>query len=200
MNRSKKVLWDEVRRLYVDEHLLPADILLEIKQRAYFDSSVIPTIESIHQYLNRTGISTSRLAEKRKESQLKEELDELKKRLIQKKYDKAKALILKGLQGGELSVDDLAKENISKLQAIIQSLADKIGNARSNDDKMEVVKLLDKVVSTLLKARVLEDKPTEKVDLEVKETVLDKMRDKYLPKKVMDNIEEDMKEDDNDNG
>ena len=195
MNRSKKQLWAEVVRLYTEKELYPAQILDELKANQYFDPSSIPSIEIIHAYLYRTGLATGRKKEVAEKKALREDLNELKRTLQNQRYQKAKALILKGLQGGELSVDDLAKENISKLQAIIQSLADKIGNARSNDDKMEVVKLLDKVVSTLLKARVLEGKSTEKVDVEVKETVLDKMGKRYLPKEVMDSVEEGLQED-----
>lgn len=193
MTKSKKVLWEEVKRLYVEEKLLPAQILVEIKNRQYFDSSIIPTVESIYGYLTRAGISTERLATKRKEGQLKAELDELKNKLLQKKYNKSKALILKGLQGGDLSIDDLTKDNIAKLQAIIQELADKIGNSKSNDDKMEIVKLLDKVVSTLIKARVLEDKPTNKIDIEEKKTIIHKMRGNYIDE-TLDEVEEGLKE------
>ncbi|KKK92365.1 hypothetical protein LCGC14_2703670, partial [marine sediment metagenome] len=66
---------------------------------------------------------------------------------------------------------------IGRLQALIKDLTDKIGNAKDDKDKFESVKILDKVIQTLLKARILEDKPTEKTEGTV--TLQDKLLSRY---------------------
>ena len=96
------------------------------------------------------------------EKSRKKELDDLKARLKKQKFDQAKQLILDGLNSGDLNIDDLTRENVGRLQALIKDLTDTIGNSKNNKNKLEAVKILDKVIQTLLKARILEGKDTSK--------------------------------------
>jgi len=185
MNRSKKILWDEVKRLYTEEKLTPRDILDELQTRQYFDPKIIPSPQCIYDYLFHCGLTKSRKNEKEQDLDRQKQLKDLKARLKKHKFEKAKQLILDGLNSGDLCIDDLTRENIGRLQALIKDLTDKIGNAKDDKDKFESVKILDKVIQTLLKARILEDKPTEKTEGTV--TLQDKLLSRYdKPDEVKD--------------
>lgn len=162
INKSKKVLWDEICRLYTDERLAVRQIFDELHTNQYFDPQIIPSPQVIYDYLHRIGISQKRTAEKALEKSRKKELDDLKARLKKQKFDQAKQLILDGLNSGDLNIDDLTRENVGRLQALIKDLTDTIGNSKNNKNKLEAVKILDKVIQTLLKARILEGKDTSK--------------------------------------
>jgi len=179
MNRSRRQIWDIVKKLYIEEKMQPSDILADIKGRQYFDPSIIPTIGSIYDYLSRTGISTARLKEKRLEQARKQELIELKARLKKRRFEVAKQQILDGLNNGDFSIDDLTRDNIGRLQALLVDLTSKIGDAKSDEDKISAVKLLDRVVQTLLKARILEDRPSGKTEVSGEISLADKILNKY---------------------
>lgn len=196
MNRSKKVIWDEVRRLY-EQELTPTEILADIKDRQYFDEKVIPSVQSIYDYLYRTGLSTSRLDEKRLKAELKEELQALKQSLQKKHHQKEVDLIIKAFKEEDISIDDLTKEKIAELKVLLKELVDesrKRENGQLDIDKLQkAIKILDTYTNTLIKARVLEGKATEHIDIEEKATILDNMGEKYLPKQVMADVEEKLK-------
>jgi len=154
----------------------PRDIMEDLQTREYFDPKIVPSTQTIYDYLWRTGLARSKKAERILDREHKRQISDLKARIKIQRFEKAKQLILNGLNNGDLQIDDLARENISRLQALIKDLTDKIGNATSDKDKFESVKILDKVIQTLLKARILEDKPTEKTGGTIEISLHDEMK------------------------
>lgn len=177
MNRSRKILWDEIKRLYIDQKMEPRDIMADLQTREYFDPKIIPSPTVIYDYLHRTGLTKARKAERVLDVDRKKQLSDLKAQLKSHQFKKAKQLILDGLNSGDLSIDDLTRENIGRLQALIKNLTDKIGDAESDKDKFESVKILNKVIETLLKARILEDKATEKTEGVMAVSLQDEMKE-----------------------
>jgi hypothetical protein len=180
-NRSRDLLWEEIVRLYLNERMKSQDIIKEIKVQEYFDPKLIPTSQAMYDRLSREGHCQARKEAIAIENGRKKELAALAASKNKEIFEKAKQAILNGLNSGDLSIDDLTRENLSCLQAMIKDLSDKIGSTENDKDKMEAVKLLDKVVQTLLKARILEDKPTEKTEGSVEVSLQQEMKDFFKP-------------------
>ncbi len=197
MNKSKRVFWELVKSLYA-EGLTPIEIITNIKDRQYFDESIIPSGQVIADWLYRQGLSTERLREKRQEAELRKELNKLKQKLQKKKYQKEVDALTKALKDEDESIDDLAYAKIAEMKVLIQILvndARKKENGQIDSEKiLKAAIILDKLTNTLLKARVLKGKATSRIDIEEKETIHDIMRKKHLPKNVLDDIEKTMKD------
>lgn len=187
MNRSKKILWDEIKTLY-ESGVYPKEIMEDIKSREYFDPSIIPNIATLYRMLSDGGLIKRRKQDDTDKKALEDQLRALRQKLQETKYQKQVNLLVNSLRTEESSIDDITLEKIAEIKVLMAEVvnsARKKEDGKINVDKLgKAVKLLDTFTNTLIKARVLEGKATEKVDIEEKKTLLDKMRDNYIDETI----------------
>ena len=190
-------MWIEVKRLYLEDNIDPRQIAEELKQNKYFDESIIPEIEMIYYYISHRGWAKEKKQDQADQKALIEELNNLKQKLSKTRHQKQIDTLVEAFKTDELSIDDITFEKIAEMKLLMQELvndARKKEDGKINVDKLsKAMKLLDTWTNTLIKARVLEDKATDKVDVTVKESVLDKMRENYLDETI-DEVEKTMKD------
>ena len=134
-------------------------------------------------YLSRSGYSKKRKDDEIKQKALVQEIHKLKQKLQKKRYYKQVDKIVKSFREDKTSIDDVTYEKIAEMKVMIAELvrdANKKENGQINANKiLKTVKILDAMTNTLLKARILEDKPTEKIDEAVNVSLADKLLFQY---------------------